>query len=72
MNQVTGAKIIAIQKAALTDSFYQELLEEYQPISQRFAQVLRELSPEHRAALEDYCGITGAMHLRLLEMAVER
>ena len=72
MNQVTGAKIIEIQKAALTDSFYQELLEEYEPINQRFAQVLRELSPEHRAALEDYFGITGAMHLRLLEMAVER
>ena len=72
MNQVTGAKIIEIQKAALADPFYQELLEEYQPISQRFAQILRELSPEHRAALEDYFGITGAMHLRLLEMAVER
>ena len=72
MNQATGKRIIEIQNAALEDDFYKELLAEYEPISQRFAQVLRKLSPEHRAALEDYFGVTGAMHLRLMELAVER
>ena len=72
MDQATGAKIIQIQKAALEDAFYKELLLEYKPISQRFVQILREMPPEHREALEDYFGITASMHLRLLEMAVER
>ena len=72
MDQVTGHKIIQIQKAALEDEFYKELLAEYEPISHRFVQALQEMSPEHRAALEDYFGVTGAMHLRLLEMAIER
>lgn len=72
MNQETGKKLIEIQNMAREDGFYKELLAEYGPISQRFAEVLREMSPDHRTALEDYFGITGAMHLRLLELAVER
>ena len=72
MNQETGKKIIQIQKAALEDKFYQELLAEYEPISQRFVRAMEEMAPEHRSALEDYFGVTGAMHLRLLEMAIER
>ena len=72
MDQITGNKIIQLQKAALEDEFYKELLAEYEPISQRFVQAMEEMAPEHRTALEDYFGITGAMHLRLLEMAIER
>ena len=72
MDQITGRKIIQIQKAALEDEFYRELLAEYEPISRQFVRAVEEMSPEHRAALEDYFGITGAMHLRMLEMAVER
>ena len=72
MNQVTGTKIIQIQKAALEDPFYKKLLAEYEPISRRFIQAIQEMAPEHREALEDYFGITGAMHLRLMEMAIER
>ncbi len=71
MDQITGNKIIQLQKAALDDEFYKELLAEYETISQRFVRAMDEMSPEHRTALEDYFGITGAMHLRLLEMAIE-
>ena len=62
MDQVIGRKIIQIQKSALEDEFYKELLAEYEPISQRFVRAMEEMSPEHRTALEDYFGITGAMH----------
>ena len=72
MNQDTGRTIIEIQRAALEDEFYKELLAEYEPISRRFIQAIQEMAPEHREALEDYFGITGAMHLRLMEMAIER
>lgn len=72
MNQDTGRMIIQIQQASLDDEFYKELLAEYEPISQRFAEAVRAMDPAHREALEDYFGITGAMHLRLLELAIER
>ena len=72
MNQDTGRKIIEIQQAALEDEFYKALLQEYEPISRKFIRVLGEMAPEHREALEDYFGVTGAMHLRLLELAIER
>ena len=72
MDQTTGAKIIEIQTAALEDAFYKELLLEYMPIHRRLLEILREMPPEHREALEDYLGVTGSMHLRLMELAVER
>lgn len=71
MKQETLHKILDVQDAAREDEIYRQLLAEYEPISQRFVRALQEMAPEHRAALEDFFGITAAMHLRLLEMAVE-
>lgn len=71
MDRETVMKILDIQQAAREDPAYQELLAEYEPIHQRFLETLRTMDPAVREVLMDYLGVTVAMHLRLLEMAVE-
>lgn len=72
MNMECVMKILDIQQAAREDPAYQELLAEYEPIHRRFLQLLEDTDPQTREILMDYLGITGAMHLRLMALAVER
>ena len=70
MDQSLVPKILAVQKTALEDEAYQELLKEHDVVNARLLEVLPALAPAHQDAVLDYFGLSHAMHLRLLELAL--
>ena len=70
MDQSLVPKILAVQKTALEDEAYQELLKEHDVVNARLLEVLPALASAHRDAVLDYFSLSHAMHLRLLELAL--
>ena len=70
MDQSLVPKILAVQKTALEDEAYQELLKEHDVVNARLLEVLPAMTPDQRDAVFDYFGLMTAMHLRLLELAL--
>ena len=70
MDRATLNKILDIQDHALADPVYQELHAQYTSCSDGFLDLLARLPEPERTVLEDYLGVSAAMHLRLLELAV--
>lgn len=71
MDQTVAPKILALQALAKEDPEYQALVGEYMTHSQRLVDILPTLTTVQRDAVVDYFGVTGAMHLRLLELALQ-
>lgn len=71
MNQALVPEILHIQKKALDDPDYRVLLDEHDAANARLLDILPALTPAQRDAVLDYFGLVTAMHLRLLELALE-
>ncbi|MBP3684450.1 MAG: hypothetical protein J6J12_05750 [Oscillospiraceae bacterium] len=72
MNRETVEKILEAQERFYRDPEYDSLLQELQDKSQSFQRVMDELSPQQRAAVDDYMGILHEMQRKLLCCAVDR
>lgn len=70
MDRETAKRIVNIQERAMADAAYQQLLEEYAVSKAWFGAFLETLTQEQQSAAADYLGVTAAMYLRLLELAV--
>ena len=70
MDQAVGRMIIELQKRALEDERYQCLLDEYESASGRLIEALAQMTPGQQNAVTEYFGVFGAMHLRMLELAL--
>lgn len=70
MEKYIAGRILEVQEAFRLDPEHERLLMEQTDCNIRFLEVLEQLTPEQRAAIEDYFGILIEIHLRTLAYAV--
>ena len=70
MDAEIAKRIMDIQDQAREDEQYRKLLEDYEVSNARFCALLETLTEEQRQIAADFLGVSFAMHLRLLELAV--
>ena len=70
MDPKTVQKILDIQACAKQDPHTQPLLAEYEEAGANLMELLPGMSDFQRSAVMDYIGVFGALHLRLLELAL--
>lgn len=70
MDTEIARRILEVQEQARVDEQYQLLLDEYEVYSGRFCAFLETLTEEQRGTVADFLGVSFAMNLRLLELAV--
>lgn len=66
---MAARRMLAVQEQAAGDPEYLALLEEYHGLSGRLLSLLERLPTEDSAVVEDYLGLTGEMHRKLLEFS---
>ena len=71
MDTKTVQRILQVQDVLREDPQYQHLYQEYLLYSKAFSRLMEEISPEHKAPLQDYLGDCCEMHIRMLEIACD-
>lgn len=70
MDKDFADKYLALCQVAEEDAEYRALLVELRAADARLLQVLKEMAPRHRDAVEDYLGIVHEANRRLLVFAL--